>query len=280
MANLEDEFGDIIQKARQGLGMTVAEVAAASRVPVSSLETMEACGMRPSGDQVTALAGVLHLDAGRLLVIAEGGWSPAPSPSGVMQRVIAVKGAVGSYAVMGYLLTDGGGREAVAFDTAGNGEEMLKAVRDHGLTLKYILLTHTHRDHVGGMELLRRATGAPLRVHPAERAAVLAWWDGSRDAVIDDGEEVRIWDERIEARVTPGHTVGGLCYYHKGVCFVGDSIFAGSVGRPQSPDGYRTLLASLQEKVLSRDPGTCLFPGHGPATTVGEERTHNPFFGR
>jgi glyoxylase-like metal-dependent hydrolase (beta-lactamase superfamily II) len=280
MTVLEDEFGDIIQKARQGLGMDMFDMASAAGVSRDILEGLESCAVRPTSNHVTALAKVLQLDGERLRVIAKNAWAPVPVSIEVQSDVIPVQGMVGpTYRVWGYLwVVDEATREAVAFDTAGYGQEMLQAVRDRDLRLKTILLTHTHRDHMGGVEILRRATGAGLCVHPAERSALDEVWDRSKDVLIADRQELRLGRRRITVRATPGHTIGGVCYHTPGVCFVGDSIFAGSIGRPYSSEGYRMLLGNVREKILGLDAATCLFPGHGPATTVGEERLHNPFF--
>ncbi|MBI4715818.1 MAG: MBL fold metallo-hydrolase, partial [Nitrospirae bacterium] len=276
---LEDEFGDIIQKARQGLGMTLDGVASAAGLSPDTLAGMEGCKVRPSLNQVSALADLLHLQKERLWTIAEEKWSPAPPPAAILKNIIPVRRTVWGYAVMGYLLIDRESGEALAFDTAGSGQEMLQALEEHKLCLKEILLTHTHNDHIGGISLLLRRVEKTfsLRVHPAERGALGDFWDDQHDAVVGDGETIRFGRHAITALATPGHTPGGVCYHIGGACFVGDSIFAGSMGRSYSPQGYQTLLSSLREKILRLNEGTVLFPGHGPATTVGEEKAHNPF---
>src|SRR4029077_21072976 len=97
------------------------------------------------------------------------------------------------------------------------------------------------------------------------------------DRFIEEGNEIRLGRWNIRALETPGHTPGGVTYLVDGMAFVGDALFAGSTGRSMSASGYRMLISSLREKVLSLGPDTVLFPGHGPAQTVGEEREHNPF---
>ena len=98
------------------------------------------------------------------------------------------------------------------------------------------------------------------------------------DGFLEEGQELSIGKTRLKALATPGHTPGGVTYVSEGLCFVGDALFAGSTGRSMSPQGYQTLLASLRQKVLSLPEDTVILPGHGPTTTVGEEKRHNPFF--
>ena len=127
------------------------------------------------------------------------------------------------------------------------------------------------------MEIFR-ATGAGIGIPEGEPAAELGKDVRKGVIMIKDDAEFKIGSYVVNAIATPGHTYGSTCYITKDYCFSGDTIFAGSVGRAYSMEGYKTLLQSIREKILSLNAGVYIFPGHGPVTTVGEEVAHNPFF--
>ena len=155
-----------------------------------------------------------------------------------------------------------------------------------------VLLTHAHVDHIEGVALLVRATGAPVYVHPAERnwyarAAEQARFFGveleqppSPDRELQGGDVLVLGGTRLEVRHVPGHTPGHVILYDAvaAVAFVGDVVFQGSIGRTDLPGGsHRQLLDAIRSQVLTLPDDTVLYPGHGPETTVGRERVGNPF---
>jgi glyoxylase-like metal-dependent hydrolase (beta-lactamase superfamily II) len=196
-------------------------------------------------------------------------------------------------------------RDAVVIDPGDDVEKILEAIARHDLRVRAILITHTHIDHVGGLKKMRDATGAPVLMHEADLNLYKAlevqahWirWPVPELANVDDflreGTPVR-WGN-FEAHVihTPGHTEGSVCLYlpndnqsvakngnaiEPGLLFAGDTLFAGSIGRTDLWGGsLEAIMRSLKTKVLALPDETVVFPGHGPATTVGEERESNPF---
>ncbi len=192
-------------------------------------------------------------------------------------------------------------REALVIDPGDEVERILEVLERHKLKVRAIVNTHAHIDHVGGLRKVHDATGAPVLMHASDlelyrHLDVQAAWIGMRapertevDALLRDGDAVR-WG-RFEARVlhTPGHTPGSVCLYlpagslpekdaAPGTLFAGDTLFAGSIGRTDLWGGsFKDIMRSLQEKLLALPDETLVYPGHGPATSIGHEREHNPF---
>jgi glyoxylase-like metal-dependent hydrolase (beta-lactamase superfamily II) len=190
------------------------------------------------------------------------------------------------------VIGDEGTREAMVIDPGDEIERVLAAVQKHGLKVTQIVVTHAHIDHVGGAMKLKRATGAPILLNQNDTALlemleVQASWIGMRaperveiDADLREGDTVRAG--RVEAAVlhTPGHTEGSVCLYLEAEkkLLAGDTLFAGSIGRTDLPGGsWEKILSSLHGKVMTLPDETLVVPGHGPVTTIGEERESNPF---
>ena len=277
---LEDHYGDILQKARSGAGWSVEDLAEHAALSPEHIRIFEAGAPHPSLKEVRAVAKLLKLDASHLAAIAEERWLPdAAPPSAQAAPVQQVVGSIGGYAVNSYLYYDRKTGEAAAIDTANAPEKVLDAVRSAHLHLTSILLTHTHPDHVGGVERLVEKTGARLVAHPLDQPALGSLWNVNRDCLATEGSSIKIGNVQLEVRWVPGHTHSGVCYLGEGVVFVGDCLFAGSVGRARSPSDHQQLLDGIKRKLLTLSPATTMYPGHGPLTTVGEEQEHNPFFG-
>lgn len=278
MEPLEDEFGDIIQKARTGLGLTVKQVSDISGLPVSLLENMESYRHRPGEKETSTIATVLGLNPAKLYEIASGVWRPQGCPQDGMPDVIAISGLIGTYRVNGYILYDSETRDAALFDTANDSSAVLRNLKERRLRLLYVFFTHCHPDHIGGLREIIHATGAEICIPAGEPSVGITdnMKINARD--VTDGMEFSTGRHRIKALSTPGHTCGSTCYITEDYCFSGDTLFAGSVGRSASRDGYGTLLEKVRVKVLSLNKEVRIFPGHGPVTTVAEESAHNPFF--
>lgn len=274
---LEDDFCDILTKARRGLGLSLETVSHMTGLPVADLAAWERGDPIKDRAQVVLLATALRLRAEPLAEIAIDGWEPVHQrlPDGVE----AVRGSVGGYGVWGYVVFDQG--EAVVIDTAYNAQAMIKLLEARGVRLTGICLTHGHADHAEGIDHLLNHREVPVYLGREDRD--LLDWRPRSDLLVApaDGQVIRVGRRTIACLVTPGHTPGGICYrlddQDDPVCFVGDTLFAGSIGRSNPSTLYATHLKSVRERVLTLAPNCRLLPGHGPATTVAEERAHNPF---
>ncbi len=183
-------------------------------------------------------------------------------------------------------------REAIVVDPGDNISEILSRLQKHGLTLRQIVITHAHIDHVGGAALLKRATGAPVFLNQNDLGLLSAmemqagWLGiatpevGPPDASADDGLAVGLATLPAEVIHTPGHTPGSICllFPQHQLLLAGDTLFAGSIGRTDLPGGDgRQILRSLRDRLMVLPDATRVVPGHGPDTTIGEERQSNPF---
>ncbi|MFO0698377.1 MAG: MBL fold metallo-hydrolase [Nitrospira sp.] len=274
---LEDDFCDILKKARTGQGFSVGDVARLTGLPGGDITALERGDQPRDRAEVQALANGLGLRATPLEQIAIDKWEP------VTQRmppwVEMVQGTISGYGVQGYILHDEG--EALLVDTAYNASAMLDQLRRRGLRLLGICLTHGHADHADGIEQILRQHEVPVYLGP-EDVELLSWRPRQELLVVPDNDlTIRFGRRALRCMTTPGHTPGGICYcaddVQVPVCFVGDTLFAGSIGRSNPKELYAAHLNSVRNRVLSLAPEYRLFPGHGPATTVEEELEHNPF---
>ena len=274
---LEDEFCDIIKKARTGLGLDPNQVAKDAGLSTPALRELESGQRAPTRDEVHALAGALRLDGAKLAAIACDGWHPRHPIANTVQDVITVRGDIGGYAVKGYLYRDPATRDAVLIDTGYNAEAVLRAIEQHRLTLIAICLTHGHADHASGIDAILAHHQAPVYI--GEGDWTLLGWKPSTAVrkFVRDGDVLQVGGKEIRLMMTPGHTPGGVCYRTDECVFVGDTLFAGSIGRANPATLYDTHLASVGERLLTLPDSLLLFPGHGPSTTVREEKEHNPF---
>lgn len=183
-------------------------------------------------------------------------------------------------------------REAMVIDPGDQIEDILAILRQEKLTLKQIVITHAHIDHVGGAMKLRAATGAPILMNQSDYALLKmldmqAAWVGMKapgavqvDEAVDEGRVLRIGGISSSILHTPGHTEGSICLYfpQEKKLIAGDTLFAGSIGRTDLPGGsFDKIMHSLHTRVLALPDDTQVTPGHGPQTTIGNERETNPF---
>jgi len=181
-------------------------------------------------------------------------------------RVELIKLAVGPYDTNCYVLTCPTSGESIIVDPAAEGARILRETE--GTTVKYILLTHAHLDHVGALAEVRDTTGASIGVHPADARRFRV--DADFDLV--DGDVLEWGNCHLQVVHTPGHTPGSICLILGERVLVGDTIFPGGPGHSVGPEAFKQILAMLQEVVFTWPDETELCPGHGAATTVGQER--------
>lgn len=197
----------------------------------------------------------------------------------------------GAFVQNSWLVWDPVSRDAVLVDAGEGHDAILAAVADRDLTVRGIWLTHAHIDHVLGLEALRRATGAPVWLHPDDRR----WYDvlpeqgrmfgieglgrlAPPDHALHAGDRLTVGPFAFEVRHVPGHAPGHVAFIGYGLCLSGDVLFEDSIGRTDLAGGsLPVLLESIQREILTLPDATRVLPGHGPETTVGRERTRNPF---
>ncbi len=191
-----------------------------------------------------------------------------------------------------YVLSTPGSTDAIVVDPCGDDGTVLDELRRRGLTVRRILLTHAHIDHILAVKAYRDATGAPVWLHPGDRwwlerapAQAMAFqlpWNGGFevDHWIAEGEDVGLPGIEAKAIETPGHSPGSMTFVTPEGLIAGDVLFAGSVGRTDLPlCDPEALVRSVRERLFAYPDATPVHPGHGPATTIGAERRSNPFVG-
>lgn len=196
----------------------------------------------------------------------------------------------GAFAENCYILVDRDARDAVMVDPGEEADLFLRRIATERVTLRAVWLTHSHADHILGVARVVEATGVPVYLHPDDRPLYDALpqqsaWLGFQpsvppapDQVLAHGMRLPLGGLDFEVRHVPGHSPGHVAFVGHGVAVVGDAVFAGSIGRTDLPGGDTgTLLTSIRAQLLTLPDETVVYPGHGPATTIGQERRTNPF---
>lgn len=268
---LEDNFTDVIGKAQRGLRLTDAALAAAAHIPVADLRAVQQGEIREN--VLRALARPLGLERNTLLALARREWYPEQP---LFKRGFAMFNTpFEDMTVNSYLVWDSKTRLAAAFDTGADARPMLDTVAAERLTLRYIFLSHTHHDHIADLDRLA-ATGAEIWSSELEPLGRL----GAR--TFQENAHFHLGEIAIKTLFTWGHSPGQTTYFVTGLSWplaiAGDSLFAGSMGG--SPTHYAMQLRNNQQKILNLPADTVLACGHGPLTTLKQEKQHNPFFAR
>lgn len=264
---LEDKFNDIVGKAMRGYKLSDSEVAEKAGVSTQDVQTLrDGTWNEPVAVQV---APVLGLKADALVESGKESWQPKEV---LLDGFAQFNTPYEDMTVNSYLAWDPATGAAVAFDTGADCSGMLALIAEKKLTLKLILLTHTHGDHIFDLDRLKEKTGAPAYVgdrEPIEGAETFA-----------AGRSFEAGALKISSSLTWGHSKGGITFLVKGlaqpVAVVGDAVFAGSMGG--GGVSYGAALATNRQHILSCSDDTVVASGHGPLTTVGEQKVHNPFF--
>jgi hydroxyacylglutathione hydrolase len=267
---IEDNFTDIISKAQRGLGISDKELCKLAEVSAEDLAAVKEGTLLDA--VIRRIARHLKLGPNALEAAAHKSWYPeAP----VFPHGFAIFNTLyGDMAVNSYLVWDARERAAVAFDTGADCGDMLGVLRSQKLRLQMILLTHTHEDHVADLPRLAKETGAEVWASEREPA------DHPGARTFKENAHFHIGAVAIKTLSTWGHSPGQTTFYVTGLSYplavVGDSLFAGSMGG--SAKHYGDQHRNDVEKILRLPRNTVLACGHGPLTTVAQEKRHNPFF--
>jgi len=271
---LEDHLGDIVRKARKAAKVSPAAAAKAAGLSEAEFSALEASGSRFPHLNLTALAGALDLQARKLERIASG-WIPLAPDFGRWRELRIISTTRGGNTVNCYLVWDEVTREAAIFDTGWEAGPVLELVEANGLHMKHLFLTHTHEDHIAAMPDLREKF-PKLHLHTNSRTAPPQHRNRANDCV-------QLGSLRITNRETAGHAEDGVIYLIGNwpedaphVAILGDTIFAGSLAT--GFQSWELLRKRVRSQIFSLPEETLLCPGHGPLTTVAQEKANNPFF--
>lgn len=195
---------------------------------------------------------------------------------------------VGSLATNCYIVACEETKEAVVIDPGAEGKKILTIITKENLKVKYIINTHGHWDHIGANNFMKEKTKAQLAIHEEDAVILhkssLDIGDGGQaseaDKLLKDGDVIS-FGKNIELKVlhTPGHSPGSICLLGQDKLFSGDTVFAGSIGRTDFPGGsYKTIMESIQTKIMPLEDSLTVYPGHGPQTSIKKEKEVNPYF--
>ncbi|HEY9899939.1 MAG TPA: MBL fold metallo-hydrolase [Pantanalinema sp.] len=264
---LEDDFNDILGKAIRGRKLDLDALASRASLTPDALRQL----LDGSFDEgaVRRLAPLLDLGTETLVAIAKESYHPG---AGAPDGLLGFNTPYADFFVNAYLVWDPATRKAVVFDTGSDLSPILKEAEARRLEISLILVTHTHHDHIMCLDALKLATGAPAFASEREPAK------GAE--TLKEGRRFQVGGLSVEARSTTGHSRGGTSYVvtglEKPLVVVGDALFAGSMGG--GVVSYEDALASNRREVFTLPDETIVCPGHGPLTTIGLEKRHNPFY--
>jgi hydroxyacylglutathione hydrolase len=270
MIPLEDLFSDVLGKAQRGLRLADDDVAAAAGIDPARL----AAAKDGHFDEETLLkvAPVLHLHGPSLVAMARAAWMPRPIQ---MAGLAQFNTTFGDMTVNAFVIWDPASKRAAAFDTGATAQPMIDFITRNGLTLERIFITHTHGDHIADLAALQRGTHCQAALSHSKEPC-----PGTETFDIDGTTAWSLGSLHIEPRSTHGHARGGVSYVITGlaqpVAVVGDALFASSMGGGMV--SYADALATNRKELFTLPDDTILCPGHGPCSTVAEEKTHNPFY--
>ncbi|WP_353097025.1 MBL fold metallo-hydrolase [Tissierella praeacuta] len=196
----------------------------------------------------------------------------------------------GIYAANCYIVYSELTREGIVVDPGGDVDDILSSIRENGLKIKYIVLTHAHADHISGVKELNKELSVSIMVHEDDREMLI---DGNKnlstmmamgtieiepDRLLKDGDIIEFGNDKAEIIHTPGHTPGGICIKIGDNILTGDTLFTGSIGRTDLLGGdYDKIISSIKNKLMIYPDNIQIFPGHGAPSTIGKERVTNPF---
>ena len=272
---LEDHAGDIVGKSRKAAHVSAAVAAQSAGLSLEEYEAFEStgdCGRRPNYE---ILAPLLGLHPVRLAAIANG-WAPLLADISQWRQLRQIPTTQRGNAVNAWLVWDEITLETALFDTGWEAAPIFAILDENGLDLRHVFLTHEHEDHVAALGPIRERF-PKARIHSSAATAPADQRNRTNDFI-------HMGNLRITLRATPGHSPDGVTYLvgnfpedAPNAAFVGDALFAGSMGR--GFESAELLRRSVREQILTLPGDTLICAGHGPLTTVGQEKEHNPFFG-
>jgi hydroxyacylglutathione hydrolase len=200
--------------------------------------------------------------------------------------------AVGPFAANCYIVGSTSTKQGMIIDPGADADTIMKTIQQAGLSISIIVITHAHMDHVGALREVQQKTNARFAIHEAEKGFVFSTpmrmltslgvspvkSPPKPDRLLRDGDLIDLGDLHFEVLYTPGHSSGGICLLGHGVVFSGDTLFKFGIGRTDFPGmSHERLIKSIGEKLMVLPDETIVYPGHGPPTTIGDERRVNPF---
>jgi glyoxylase-like metal-dependent hydrolase (beta-lactamase superfamily II) len=269
---LEDNFDDVINKTQRGLKISDADLAQRAEVSAADLQAVK--GGRVMTAVIRRVARHLKLSPDALEALANKDWYPQQPifPTGFA----AFNTKYEDMTVNSYLIWDARTKLGAAFDTGATSEAMIDLIHAEKITLRYIFITHAHEDHIADLERLARETKAEVWTHELEPVPL------ADVKTFKENAHFHIGPLAVKTLLTSGHSPGMTSFYVTGLSWplavVGDSIFASSMGG--SPTHFADQLRNNKEKLLTLPRDTVLACGHGPLTTLAQEKQHNPFFAR
>jgi len=266
---LEDLFNDVIAKSMRGIALTDAELAEKAGVSAEAIAATKSGTVDEAS--LLKLAPHLKLHGPSLVTMAHQAWTPADVK---LPGLAQFNTPYHDMTVNAYLVWDAQTKNAVAFDTGADASPMIEFIEENGLNLSLIFLTHTHPDHILDLKKLSANGAVTTFVHEHESC------DGAQTFKLGETECWETGGLKIEPRSTWGHSKGGITYVVSGlerpVAIVGDALFASSMGGGMV--SYADALATNRKEIFTLPDNTVICPGHGPLTTLGEEKAHNPFY--
>jgi glyoxylase-like metal-dependent hydrolase (beta-lactamase superfamily II) len=271
---LEDHLGDILRKGREAKGISSATAAQAAGLGKEAYSALEETGRFSGHLHFSALGSALGLNGARLERIAQG-WLPAQPDLSLWRELRQITTEANGIAVHCYLVWDEVSREAALFDTGWEAAPIFKLIEKNDLSLQHLFLTHLHEDHVAAMGAVREKF-PKLHLHSNSRHAPPQHRNRANDFL-------HLGSLRLTNRDTPGHAEEGVTYIIGNwpedmphAVISGDAIFAGSIG--SGKQSWDLARQKIREQIFSLPDETLICPGHGPMTTVAEEKANNPFF--
>ena len=274
LVTLEDHLGDIVRKAREARNVSADVAARAAGLSPDEFHSLEQSGQCENPPNLIMLADLIGLHGHKLVELARG-WLPRPQDLSRWRELRMLTTVRNGIAVNCYLVWDEVSREGALFDTGWDAEPVVQAITENNIHLKHLFLTHTHEDHIAAMGALREKF-PKLLLHTSSRDVPPQHRNRTNDFI-------HLGSLRITNREAPGHAEDGVIYIvgtwpedAPHVAIIGDTIFAGSMAT--GLQSTELLKQKVREQIFTLPPETLLCPGHGPLTTVAEEKVHNPFF--